>query len=79
MDRNPRWNKMPVSSLLLVEAGQLLPNILICGVKSSVDFLQAQKMIKNQKSAVSSFDLQETRRAAFREANILLPGCTGQL
>lgn len=70
---------MSVSSLPLVEAGQLLPNILIRGVKSSVDFLQAEKMIKNQKSVVTSFDLQQTRRAAFRGANILLPGCTGQL
>lgn len=31
-----------MSSLLLVEAGQLLSNVLICGVESSVDFLQGK-------------------------------------
>lgn len=42
MNRNWRCNKMSVSSLLLVEAGQLLLGILERSVKSSVDFLQAQ-------------------------------------
>lgn len=47
-----------VTWLLLIEAGHLLPDVLIRGVQGSVDFLQADKMISNTESVEAPSDLK---------------------
>ncbi len=43
-----------VSDILFIEAGQLLPNILICGVQSSVNFLQVERKKEKHKELLIS-------------------------
>lgn len=45
-----RCTSQSVTSLLFVEAGQLLPDVLVCGVEGSVDFLHSEKKKKKKKT-----------------------------
>ncbi len=59
-----RCTSQLATSLLFVEARQLLPNVLICGVEGSVDFLQVEKktlreaLISSMKFVINSSALK---------------------